>query len=240
MSSEEILKVENLFVKYKDVIAVNNVSFSMKKNEVLGIIGANGAGKTSLVEAIEGLRTPSGGEISILGLNPQKDRISLYKQVGVQLQQTSYPEYAKVQDICELFSCFYTNPVPFEELLVSMGIDDLKKKYVNKLSGGQRQKLSIVLSLLCSPKIVFWDELTTGLDPLARHNLYDKILQYKKNGLTIIIVTHFMEEVEKLCDRVAVMQTGKILGIGTPTEIKKLFHAESLDDVFAQISNGVQ
>ena len=240
MSNEEILKVKNLFVKYKGVIAVNNVSFSVKKNEVLGIIGANGAGKTSLVEAIEGLRTKSRGEITIMGLNPQKDRVSLYNQIGVQLQQTSYPEYAKVQDICELFSCFYNNPVPFDELLMSMGIDGLKNKYVNKLSGGQRQKLSIVLSLLCRPKIVFWDELTTGLDPLARHNLYDKILQYKKTGLTIIIVTHFMEEVEKLCDRVIVMQAGKLLGIGTPTEITKLFRVKSLDDVFTQISNGVQ
>lgn len=239
MANEEIIEVKNLVVKYKDVVAVNNVSFSVKKNEVIGIIGANGAGKTSLVEAIEGLRTPSGGEISILGLNPQKDRIALYNQVGVQLQQTSYPEHAKVQDVCKLFSCFYTNPLPFDELLVSMGIDALKNKYVNKLSGGQRQRLSIVLSLLCRPKIVFWDELTTGLDPLARHTLYDKILQYKRDGLTIIIVTHFMEEVEKLCDRVVVMQAGKMIGIGTPTEITKLFHAASLDDVFTQISSVV-
>lgn len=237
MTTEAILKVENLSVKYKDVIAVNDVSFTVKKNEVIGIIGANGAGKTSLVEAIEGLRTPSSGKISILGLNPQEDRVSLYNQIGVQLQQTSYPEHAKVRDVCKLFSRFYKNPISYDELLMSLGIDSLKNNYISKLSGGERQKLSIALSLLCRPKLVFWDELTTGLDPLARQDLYDKILHYKKSGLTIILVTHFMEEVERLCDRVLVMKAGKLVGIGTPTEIMKQFQVKSLDDVFIRISN---
>lgn len=236
MPFEEILKVNRLTVKYRDVVAVNDVSFTVRENEVFGIIGANGAGKTSLVEAIEGLRQPHSGEISLLGLHPQKDRLKLFAQTGVQLQQTTYPDHAKVGDVCRLFSSFYDRPLPYEELLTSLGIGDTKKKYIHKLSGGQRQKLSIVLSLLCRPKIVFWDELTTGLDPLSRHDLYETIAQYKRDGLTIVLVTHFMEEVEKLCDRVALMKDGRMLQIGTPGEIKKAYGAETLDEVFLRLS----
>lgn len=236
MLHDDILKVQHLTIKYNDITAVDDVSFSVRKNEVFGIIGSNGAGKTSLIEAIEGLRMPSSGEISVLEFNPQKDRAKMFNNVGVQLQQASYPDHAKVQDVCELFSSFYNNPVPYDRLLESFGLGNLKKMFVNKLSGGQKQKLSIVLSLLCDPKIVFWDELTTGLDPVARHDLYKKILHYKDSGLTIVLVTHFMEEIQRLCDRVALMKKGKIIAIGTPSEIVESFHADNLDEVFLKIS----
>lgn len=235
MPGEEVLRVKNITVKYKEKVAVDHVSFSVKENEVFGIIGPNGAGKTSLVEAIEGLRKLDSGEISVLGMNPQTDRTQLYKQIGVQLQETSYPNFAKVQDVCELFTSFYEDPLPYKQLLEEMGLGQFEKKYINKLSGGEKQKLAIVLSLIGKPKIVFWDELTTGLDPFARHELYEKILYYKQEGLTIVLVTHNMEEIEKLCDRVALMQAGKILKIGQPSAIIKDYHAESLDDVFLKI-----
>lgn len=236
MSDKSIIQVNHLSVKYRDIVAVDDVSFEVRENEIFGMIGPNGAGKTSLVEAIEGLRDTSSGEISILEMNPKADRIKLYNQIGVQLQQTSYPDQAKVEDICKLFSSFYDNPVPYDRLLSDMKLDRQRKTYINKLSGGEKQKLSILLSLLGSPKIVFWDELTTGLDPLARHEVWDMIRKYKRDGLTIILITHFMDEIENLCDRVALMKAAKMIDIGTPKEVIENFQAKNLDEVFLKIS----
>lgn len=236
MSDKSIIQVNHLSVKYRDIIAVDDVSFEVRENEIFGMIGPNGAGKTSLIEAIEGLRDTSSGEISILEMNPKADRIKLYNQIGVQLQQTSYPDQAKVEDICKLFSSFYDNPFPYDRLLSDMRLDRQRKTYINKLSGGEKQKLSILLSLLGSPKIVFWDELTTGLDPLARHEVWDMIRKYKRDGLTIVLITHFMDEIENLCDRVALMKAGKMIYIGTPKEVIENFQAKNLDEVFLKIS----
>lgn len=236
MSDKSIIQVNHLSVKYRDIVAVDDVSFEVRENEIFGMIGPNGAGKTSLVEAIEGLRDTSSGEISILGMNPKADRIQLYNEIGVQLQQTSYPDQAKVEDICKLFSSFYDNPAPYDRLLSDMRLDRRRKTYINKLSGGEKQKLSILLSLLGSPKIVFWDELTTGLDPLARHEVWDMIREYKRDGLTIVLITHFMDEIENLCDRVALMKAGKMIYIGTPKEVIENFQAKNLDEVFLKIS----
>ena len=236
MSDKSIIQVNHLSVKYRDIVAVDDVSFEVRENEIFGMIGPNGAGKTSLVEAIEGLRDTSLGEISILEMNPKADRIKLYNQIGVQLQQTSYPDQAKVEDICKLFSSFYNNPVPYDRLLSDMRLNRQRKTYINKLSGGEKQKLSILLSLLGSPKIVFWDELTTGLDPLARHEVWGMIREYKRDGLTIVLITHFMDEIENLCDRVALMKAGKMIYIGTPKEVIENFQAKNLDEVFLKIS----
>ena len=236
MSDKSIIQVNHLSVKYRDIVAVDDVSFEVRENEIFGMIGPNGAGKTSLVEAIEGLRDTSSGEISILEMNPKADRIKLYNQIGVQLQQTSYPDQAKVEDICKLFSSFYDNPAPYDRLLSDTRLDRQRKTYINNLSGGEKQKLSILLSLLGSPKIVFWDELTTGLDPLARHEVWDMIREYKKDGLTIVLVTHFMDEIESLCDQVALMKAGKMIYIGTPKEVIENFQAKNLDEVFLKIS----
>ena len=236
MPNKNIIQVNHLSVKYRDIVAVDDVSFEVRENEIFGMIGPNGAGKTSLVESIEGLRDTSSGEISILGMNPKADRKKLYNQIGVQLQQTSYPDQAKVEDICKLFSSFYDNPAPYDRLLSDMRLDRRRKTYINKLSGGEKQKLSILLSLLGSPKIVFWDELTTGLDPLARHEVWDMIREYKRDGLTIVLITHFMDEIENLCDRVALMKAGKMIYIGTPKEVIENFQAKNLDEVFLKIS----
>lgn len=236
MPNKNIIQVNHLSVKYRDIVAVDDVSFEVRENEIFGMIGPNGAGKTSLVEAIEGLRDTSSGEISILEMNPKADRIKLYNQIGVQLQQTSYPDQAKVEDICKLFSSFYDNPAPYDRLLSDMRLDRRRKTYINKLSGGEKQKLSILLSLLGSPKIVFWDELTTGLDPLARHEVWDMIREHKRDGLTIVLVTHFMDEIENLCDRVALMKAGKMIYLGPPKEVIENFQAKNLDEVFLKIS----
>ncbi len=210
-----MITVDSLSIKYKDFCAVDNISFSVNKCEIFGIIGSNGAGKTSTVECIEGLRKPTSGRISVMGFDPWKDRKKLQEIMGVQLQDTSYQERAKVYEICELFSSFYNNPMPYNELLGAMGLEEKRKSYISKLSGGQKQKLAIVLSLISNPKLVFLDELTTGLDPKARRQMWDMILKLRENGLTIVIVSHFMDEVETLCDRIAIMSKGHIENIGT-------------------------
>lgn len=237
MSEKNILEVRHLSVCYKNVMAVEDVSFEVKENEVFGIIGPNGAGKTSLVEAIEGLRDFLSGEVSVLGMNPKTDRAGLHEKIGVQLQQTSYSDSAKVLDVCKLFASFYDRAASYDSLLADMGLDKKKDMYINKLSSGQRQKLSILLSLLGSPKIVFWDELTTGLDPLARHEVWNMIRQYKKVGLTIVLISHFMDEIESLCDRVALMKSGKMIYIGTPEEVIENYGAKNLDDVFLKLND---
>ena len=214
-----MIKVDSLIVNYKDFCAVDNVSFSVEEQEIFGIVGPNGAGKTSTIECIEGLRKPSSGTISVMGYDPWKNRKELHEIIGVQLQDTSYQDRARVFEICELFSSFYNNPIPYDELLNSLGLQEKRKAFVSKLSGGQKQKLAIVLSLISNPKVVFLDELTTGLDPKARHQMWDMILKLRDKGLTIVIVSHFMDEVEAICDRVAIMNKGRILNIGTISSI---------------------
>ncbi len=218
-----MINVDSLSIKYKDFCAVDNISFSVAEQEIFGIIGPNGAGKTSAVECIEGLRKPWSGTISVMGYDPWKDRKKLHKIIGVQLQDTSYQDRARVSEICELFSALYESPVPYGELLETLGLEDKKKSFVSKLSGGQKQKLAIVLSLISNPKVVFLDELTTGLDPKARHQMWDMILQLREKGLTIVIVSHFMDEVEAICDRVAIMNKGCISSMGTISSVIKNF-----------------
>ncbi len=221
-----ILNVNNLSVKYKDFEAVKNASFSVNEGEIFGIVGPNGAGKTSMVEAIEGLRKRSGGEVNVLGLDPQKNRIATYEKVGVQLQETSYPANATVEEVCKLFSGFYDNPASYKELMSEIGFEGHLKKKIRSLSGGEKQKLSILLALLGNPQIVFLDELTTGLDPSARHEVWDALRKYKSRGISMVLVTHFMDEIENLCDRVAVMKKGEIIMIGTPAEVIDSFCKE--------------
>lgn len=216
-----MIKVDSLSMRYGDFIAVDNISFSVEKQEIFGIIGSNGAGKTSTVECIEGLRKASSGSVRVMGYDPWKDRQKVNQLIGVQLQETLYQDRAKVYEICELFQSFYPNHLPYEDLLQKMGLVEKRKAYVSTLSGGQKQKLAIVLSLISNPEIVFLDELTTGLDPKTRHQMWDMILGLRGNGLTIVLVSHFMDEVEAVCDRVAIMDKGKIISMGTISSITK-------------------
>jgi ABC-2 type transport system ATP-binding protein len=237
---EPVLNVNNLVVKYKDFDAVKNVSFAVNEGEIFGIIGPNGAGKTSLVEAIEGLRKRSGGEVCVMGVDPLKNRTEAYAKIGVQLQETAYPANATVEEICKLFSCFYDNPVPYKELMAEIGFEGHLKKKVRSLSGGERQKLSILLALLGRPQLVFLDELTTGLDPSARHEVWDTLRKYKSKGISMVLITHFMDEIENLCDRVAVMKNGEMIKIGTPQEIIKAFCNERRVTFKAAIDNAFE
>lgn len=220
----EMIRVDSLTVKYGDLCAVDNVTFSVSEQEIFGIVGPNGAGKTSAVECIEGLRRAQGGRVSVAGLDPWKERKALYGVIGVQLQDTAYQERVRVWEICDLFSSLYRNPAPYDDLLQTMGLAGKKKSFVSRLSGGQRQKLSIVLALIPNPRVVFLDELTTGLDPQARHRIWDLLLQLRERGLTIVLVSHYMDEVEAICDRVAIMDRGRMLRVGSVDEVVNGFN----------------
>ena len=219
-----MIKVDSLCVKYKDFCAVDGISLHIRKNEIYGIIGMNGAGKTSTVECIEGLRKYESGEIRICGLDPNKDRKRVHEIIGIQLQDTNYQNNAKVYELCELFSSFYSEPVPYKQLLEKMGLWEKRRNTVSKLSGGQRQKLSIVLALIGKPKVLFLDELTTGLDPNSRHQMWNLLKELKNQGITIVLISHFMDEVQAVCDRIAIMDKGKILIVGTIEEILKKYN----------------
>lgn len=209
------ITVTNLDVKYKDIHAVKNVSFNVQEGEIFGMIGANGAGKTTIIECIEGLRNRYSGSIDVLGINPKHNRTELYKKIGVQLQETTYQDRIKVSEIGKLFKSFYRTPANFDELLSEFGLTEKKNSYIGKLSGGQRQKLSIILALMANPKIVFLDEITTGLDPKSRRDIWEKIKKLRDNGITVYMTTHFMEEAEYLCDRIAIVRKGEIVALDT-------------------------
>ncbi|NLA04235.1 MAG: ABC transporter ATP-binding protein [Firmicutes bacterium] len=214
-----MIAVDALTVQYGELRAVDQVSFSVFEQEIFGIVGPNGAGKTSTVECIEGLRRAHSGKVSVSGLDPWKDRKKLYEVMGVQLQDTAYQDQVRVGEICALFSSLYRSPVPYGELLEIMQLSGKEKAFVSSLSGGQRQKLAIVLALIPNPRIAFLDELTTGLDPRARHQMWDLLLQLRERGLTIVLVSHYMDEVEAVCDRVAIMDRGRMPAVGSVSEV---------------------
>lgn len=218
-----IIEVKDLVVKYGDLCAVSNVSFNVSEGEALGIIGKNGAGKTTLVETMEGLRKKTSGKITINGIDPcdDKNRKQLYNMISVQLQSTNYPDKAKVGDLCKLFSSIYDNPANYDELLTKFDLKEKINKPVNSLSGGQKQKLSILLALISHPKIIFLDELTTGLDADARHELWKYLKELKREGITIILISHYMDDIEMICDRIGIMNNGKLINIGTREALTK-------------------
>ena len=216
---ESAVTVQHLVKRYGEFAAVNDVSFSIGEGEIFGIIGPNGAGKTTTVECISGLRTPDSGSISVYGLSPQKDRGKMREFVGVQLQDTALPPRLKVGEAVNLFASFYPNPLNPDELLESLGIKQIEDSIFRKLSGGQKQRLSIALALVGRPKIAILDELTTGLDPEARRETWDLIEGIRRRGATVILVTHFMDEAERLCDRLALINNGALAVLDTPEAI---------------------
>jgi ABC-2 type transport system ATP-binding protein len=221
-ATEPAIRVQKLVKKYGDFVAVNDVSFSIKEGEIFGIIGPNGAGKTTTVECISGIRVPDSGFISIYGLSPQKDRNKVRKFVGVQLQQSALPPRLKIGEAVELFASFYSDPLDPNDLLETLAIKDIKNSMFKNLSGGQKQRLSIALALIGNPKVAILDELTTGLDPEARRETWALIEGIRDRGVTVILVTHFMDEAERLCDRLALINHGKIVVLDTPEAIAAL------------------
>jgi len=210
---EKVITVKNLVKKYKKLTAVDGISFDVYQGEVFGLLGENGAGKTTSLEIIEGLRQPTSGDITVLGYDLHTELQEIKEKIGVQLQSSAYYHYLNLQEILNLFASFYKKSINPEELLHTVGLKHKAKEYVSKLSGGQRQRFSIVASLVNDPDIVFLDEPTTGLDPIARRHLWSLISNIKAKGKTIILTTHYMEEAEVLCDRVGIMDKGKILAL---------------------------
>jgi len=214
-----LIEVKNLKKYYGKIKAVDGISFCVEEGEIFGMVGPNGAGKTTTIECIEGLRNPDEGEIKVLELNPYKNRENLYQKISIQLQETSYQDKIKVNEICELFSSFYKNKLDYIELLKKFELIEHKNSFVMKLSGGQKQKLSIILALISNPKIIFLDEITTGLDPKARRDMWNMIKDLQKEGRTVFLTTHYMEEAEFLCNRVAIIDNGKIIALDTPDKL---------------------
>jgi ABC-2 type transport system ATP-binding protein len=219
VSPASAVTVQNLVKKYGHLVAVNDVSLSINEGEIFGIIGPNGAGKTTTVECISGLRAPDSGSISVYGLSPQKDRDKIREFVGVQLQESALPPRLRVGEAVRLFASFYPNPLDPDQLLESLGIKHIANSSFKSLSGGQKQRLSIALALVGSPRLAILDELTTGLDPEARREIWSLIERMKDRGVTVILVTHFMDEAERLCDRLALINHGTVVVLDTPEAI---------------------
>ncbi|WP_416873259.1 ABC transporter ATP-binding protein [Kitasatospora sp. SC0581] len=211
-----IIEVDSLVKRYGDNSVLNGVSFAVEQGEIFGILGPNGAGKTTTVECIEGLRTPDGGTISVCGIDPQRDTGELRQLLGAQLQESELPDKLKVGEALELYSSFYRQPADWRELAEILNLTGKLGTQFRRLSGGQKQRLSIALALLGTPKVAVLDELTTGLDPQARRDVWGLIERIRDRGVTILLVTHFMEEAERLCDRLAVIDTGRVIAIDTP------------------------
>ncbi len=210
-----IIEVKNLTKKYGDFIAVDDISFSVREGETFGILGPNGAGKTTTLEMMEGLKTITSGTVHIAGNDVVKDTQIVKSEIGVQLQASSFFDGLNLQELIETFASLYGREVNAMELLKEVQLEDKAKNRVKELSGGQKQRLSIAVALVNDPKVLFLDEPTTGLDPQARRNLWDLVTQIKKKGKTIVITTHYMDEAEVLCDRIAVMDHAHIIKLDT-------------------------
>src|SRR5579862_9523539 len=221
MTANPILQVENLVKRYGDVEAVRGVSFSVEEGEVFGLLGPNGAGKTSTVEVMEGLRVPDGGRISVCGIDPEKNPTELKHEIGATLQSTSLPDKLKVGEALRLFAGFYKRTRNPDDLLRRFGLEEKRNAFYNQLSGGQKQRLALAMALVNDPRVLFLDEPTAGLDPQVRREIYDIIEELKRDKKTVLLTTHYIEEAERLCDRVAIIDHGKVIAQGTPLDLKQ-------------------
>jgi ABC-2 type transport system ATP-binding protein len=215
----QVIRVNGLRKVYKDTIAIDDVSFEVEEGEIFGVIGPNGSGKTTTVECLQGLRTPDGGEVRVLGLDPRADGTRLRSRIGSQLQESALPDRLKVWEALDLFASMSSRGVNWRLLVEQWGLADKQKAAFATLSGGQRQRLFIALALVNDPDIVFLDEMTTGLDPTARREAWDVIRSVRERGTTVVLVTHFMDEAEQLCDRLAVYRKGRIVAIDSPARL---------------------
>jgi ABC-2 type transport system ATP-binding protein len=239
-----VIEVKNLTKKFKepdksDLIAVNDVSFSVSQGEIFGLLGPNGAGKTTTLEIIEGIQPPTSGETFIRGISTQKELNKVKNLIGIQLQSSAYYEYLKLGEILELFGSFYSKALPVDQLLDIVQLKDKKKALIKQLSGGQQQRFSICAALVNDPEIVFLDEPTTGLDPQARRSMWEFIKKINGQGKSVVLTTHYMEEAEYLCNRVGIMDEGKIIALDAPKNLVRQlesssrihFHAEEQFDI---------
>ena len=230
--NEQCIQVKNLTKSFSGRKVINELSFEVNKGEVFALLGHNGAGKSTTIDLILGLKYPDEGNATILGMDAAKHRKKVFEKVGVQLQHTEYQNMMTVEEACMEYASLYEKPSDYKALLHSFGLSDLKKSYINKLSGGEKQKLSVVLALIGNPEIVFLDELTTGLDVAARREVWRTLKHLKEKGLTIFLTTHYMEEAQALCDRVCLIKSGEKVIEGTIAEIVNASGKTSLEDAY--------
>ncbi|MFL2665399.1 MAG: ABC transporter ATP-binding protein [Dehalococcoidia bacterium] len=245
--NQSIVIVNNLSKKYDDIYAVNDISFSVNKGEIFGLLGPNGAGKTTTVEILEGLITPDSGEAIIDGINAIKNKKKIRSIIGIQLQQNAFFENLSLYEIIDIYSKLYSSDNDPNNILEKVNLESKKNASYDELSGGQKQRLAIAIALVNDPLVIFLDEPTTGLDPKARRNLWQLIINLRDNGKTIILTTHYMEEAEELCDRVAIIENGKIITLNSPQKLiaqlissgfkaEKKINEATLDDVFLNLT----
>ena len=229
---ENAIEVKNLKKSFYDKLVLNDVSISVKKGEIFALLGANGTGKSTLIDCILGTKKMDSGIVSLLGMNPLKERKKLFQKVGVQFQETKYPDKILVHELCEETSSLYKESLNYKELLKEFGLEEKKNSPISELSGGQKQKLFIVLALIPNPKVMFLDELTTGLDSKARRIVWKALQNLKNQGITIFLVSHYMDEVENLCDKIAILKDGKVCFTGTVEEAINQSPYENFEDTY--------
>ena len=229
---ENCIEVQNVSKPFAGRKVVDGLILHVKKGETFGLLGHNGAGKSTTIEMILGIKKPDEGSTSILHKDAAKNRKYVFERTGVQLQSSSYQDGLRVDEVCEEYASLYEKPAEYGQLLKTFGLDGLVKSPVMKLSGGERQKLSVVLALIGNPEVVFLDELTTGLDVAARREVWRTLKQLKENGMTIFLTTHYMEEAENLCDRIALIKKGKKLAEGTVEEVVKNSPYDNLEEAY--------
>jgi len=227
-----VIQVESISKSYAQTKAIQDVSIKVMRGEVFGLLGANGAGKSTTIECILGTRKQDSGTVSVLGMNPQADRKRLFQKVGVQFQESNYQDNITVRELCEVTQSLYKSPSDYLSLLKRFGLSEKAKSKISELSGGQKQRLFIVLALIPNPEVVFLDELTTGLDSRARRDVWKCLEELKANGLTIFLTSHFMDEVEVLCDRIMVLKKGSIVFHGTVAEAIESSPHEKFEDAY--------
>lgn len=230
--NEPSIRVRNLTKSFGGRRVVDDLSFDVEKGQVFALLGHNGAGKSTTIDLILGLKAPESGTAKILGMDAARNRKQVFERVGVQLQHTQYQSAITVEEACIEYASLYAAPADFRQLLESFGLNELRKSFVSKLSGGERQKLSVVLALIGNPEIVFLDELTTGLDVVARREVWRTLKHLKEQGLTIFLTTHYMEEAEALCDRVCIIKSGKKVAEGSIDEVVAAAGQNNLEEAY--------
>ncbi|MBQ1024952.1 ABC transporter ATP-binding protein [Micromonospora sp. C95] len=235
-SAEPAVLAEQLAKSYRGTRAVVEVSLRVEVGEAVGVVGANGAGKTTTVEMIAGLRVPEQGRVRVLGLDPRRDRARLRQVLGVQLQQAHLHHALRVGELVDLYRSFYPDPRPTAELLDLVELTEQRRTSFDKLSGGQQQRLSIALAITGRPRVVILDELTTGLDPTARRRMWGTVERLRSEGVSVLLVSHTMEEVERLCDRVAVLDAGRVVALDTPANLVTRAGTSTLDEAFVALT----
>ena len=229
---QTVIKVDGLTKCYGKKTAVDQLSFEVGKGEIFGLLGHNGAGKTTTIECILGTRKMDSGSAEVLGMIPAKDRKKLFEKIGVQFQQANFQDKIRVAEVCEVTSSLYRKPLDYKKLMKSFGLEGMEKRTVSELSGGERQKLAVLQALIPDPEVVFLDELTTGLDSKARREVWKLLADMKAKGMTIVLTSHYMDEVEALCDRVCILKEGRAVAMDTVRELTICSPYEKFEEAY--------